>query len=100
MNLTKPTHLKIILRKLGGRKVKLGDVGITVVKANPPTTAPPSNIIGAGKQTGMKMASSLSRCNNGLSYGETLRTTMKKEKGADKIPEFETPRLDMMERKL
>lgn len=46
MNLTKPTHLKIILRKLGGRRFKLGDVGITVCKSNPPTTAPPSQIIG------------------------------------------------------
>jgi hypothetical protein len=48
----------------------------------------------------MKMASTLRHANGGLSYADTLRTTTKKEKGADKIPEFETPRLLTMERKL
>ena len=103
MNLTKPTHLKIILRKLGGRKFKLGDVGITVTKANPPTTAPPSQIIGQGDNNKRLKTPSTLRgrgVNNGLSYAETLRTTTKKEKGADKIPDFEVPRLEIMERKL
>lgn len=35
-----------------------------------------------------------------MSYADTLKTTTKKEKGADKIPEFETPQLNQMERKL
>jgi len=101
MNLTKPTHLKIILRKKGGKKFRIGNVGITVTKAHPPTTAPPSEIVGRGKkEKGMKLASSMAIQNGGMSYVDTLKTTTKKEKGADKIPEFETPQLNMMERKL
>jgi calpain len=101
MNLTKPTHLKIILRKKGGKKFRIGNVGITVTKAHPPTTAPPSEIVGRGKkEKGMKLASSLAIQNAGMSYADTLKTTTKKEKGADKIPEFETPMLNQMERKL
>jgi len=38
--------------------------------------------------------------NNGVSYADTLRMTTKKEKGADKIPDFEVPRIETMERKL
>lgn len=38
---------------------------------------------------------------NGLSYAQTLRSTNRKEKGGDNIPEFEPPRLaDQLERKL
>jgi len=38
---------------------------------------------------------------NGTSYAATLRSTVKKEKGGDNIPEFEPPRLaDQLERKL
>lgn len=48
----------------------------------------------------MKTASSLRACNGGISYADTLRTTTKKEKGADKIPDFEDPKLMTMERKL
>lgn len=39
LNITKPTHLKIILKKKGGRRIKL-PIGLTVTKANSPTTPP------------------------------------------------------------
>jgi hypothetical protein len=42
----------------------------------------------------MKTASSLKSANGGYSYADTLRTTTKKEKGADKIPDFEVPRIE------
>jgi hypothetical protein len=101
MNLTKPTHLKIILRKKGAKRNRLGKVGLTITKAHAPTTAPPSEMVGKGKkERGMKLASSLAYQNGGVTYADTLHTTSKKEKGTDKIPEFETPRITTMERKL
>ena len=48
----------------------------------------------------MTLPSSLPNA-NGTSYAATLRSTVKKEKGGDNIPEFEPPRLaDSLERKL
>ena len=40
LNITKPSHLKIILRKKGGRRIKGNPIGITVTKAHPPTEPP------------------------------------------------------------
>jgi hypothetical protein len=108
MNLTKPTHLKIILRKLGGKKFKLGNVGVTVTKCHPPTKAPPSKMIGQGKRGEItnKLTSSIASINkSGISYAQSLRemSHMSKEKGNEKLPEFEPPELPlaaMMERKL
>jgi hypothetical protein len=58
-------------------------------------------MVGKGKkERGMKLASSLAYQNGGITYADTLHTTSKKEKGTDKIPEFETPRITTMERKL
>ena len=37
LNLRKPSHLKIILRKKKGRRVAGNHIGLTVTKANPPT---------------------------------------------------------------
>ena len=77
MNLSRPTHLKIILRKLGGKKFKPGNVGIIVTKAHPPTTAPPSNMIGQGKKGEMtnKLTSSVASINpGGMSYAQSLRS--------------------------
>lgn len=36
LNITKPTHLKIILKKKGGKRVKV-PIGVTVTKALSPT---------------------------------------------------------------
>ena len=44
MNITKPTHLKIILKKRGGKRMKV-PLGIVVTKANSPTTPPATQII-------------------------------------------------------
>ena len=38
---------------------------------------------------------------NGMTYAQTLKSTVKKEKGGENIPEFEPPSLDnQLERKL
>lgn len=91
MNITKPTHLKIILRKKGGRRQRGVPLGFTVTKANGPTVPPESTIKGKGKK-GLTQPSSL--VTNGKTYAETLNTmNFKKEKGSDNIPEFELPSL-------
>ena len=59
LNITKPTHLKIILKKKGGKRVKI-PIGLTVAKALPPTNPPAAKIIKPGKEKGKKtMASSI-----------------------------------------
>jgi hypothetical protein len=62
LNITKPTHLKIILKKKGGKRVKV-PIGITVTKALPPTAPPAAKIIKPGKDTGgaRTMASSIGK---------------------------------------
>jgi hypothetical protein len=97
LNITRPTHLKIILKKKGGKRIKGVPVGIVVTKANSPTTPPATQIItGKGSQA-TKMLSSMAK--NGLSYADQLRTNFKRERG-DKIPDFEPPRLVNLQRKL
>lgn len=96
LNITKPTHLKLILKKKGGRRVKGVPIGLTVVKAFPPTNPPASKIIKPGKDKGGgKMASSIGKTSD---YAQTLKKS-KNEKG-ENIPEFEPPKLVNLERKL
>lgn len=91
INLTKPTHLKIILRKKNARRTRGFTVGFVITKANSPTTPPESTIIGKGKK-GVTVPTSMTV--NGISYAATLKTmNFKKEKGSDTIPEFELPKL-------
>jgi len=100
LNITKPSHLKIILRKKKGRRMNGNPIGLTVTKANPPTQPPAAEIIGKGKDRG-KVTLPSTLPGQGMSYAQTLRTTNKKQKGGDNIPEFEPPRLaDQLERKL
>lgn len=100
LNITKPTHLKIILRKKKGRRVAGNPIGLTVTKANPPTQPPAATIIGKGKDRG-KVTLPTTLPSAGISYAATLKKTTKKERGGDNIPEFEPPRLaDQLERKL
>ena len=95
--MTKPTHLKIILKKKGGKKLKGISIGLTVTKAFSPITPPPTQIItGKANQTS-KMLSSTPK--GGLTYAESLRSSIKQERG-ENIPEFEPPRLMNLERKL
>lgn len=98
LNIRKPTHLKIILRKKGGKRHQRGHpLGITVTKAHGPTVPPAAQIIGKGKE---KKQAYPTEAN---AYAEYLRTmsSTKKEKGNDKIPDFEPPCLDeTLERKL
>jgi hypothetical protein len=64
LNITKPTHLKIILKKKGGRKFRGVPIGLTVTKAFPPTNPPAAKIIKPGKdkgQGGRMMASSIGK---------------------------------------
>lgn len=98
MNITKPTHIKIILRKIKPKKLKV-PIGFVVTKANAPTIPPESTLVGKGKtlsigQTSLPL--------NNRTYAERLNEMeFKKEKGSDNIPEFELPRLsDKLERKL
>lgn len=101
LNVVKPTHLKIILRKKLPKKSTKFMCGVTITKAYPPTQPPPSNIIGKGKDKGaLTVPSSLIA--NGISYAQTLRELAQKTKvGEDKIPEFEPPNLrGPLERKL
>jgi hypothetical protein len=99
LNITKPTHLKIILRKKGGRRIKGVPIGLTMTKAHPPTMPPAATIIGKGKDRGkVTLPSTLPGRGN---YAATLKQTIKKEQGSDNIPDFEPPALDdRLERKL
>jgi hypothetical protein len=45
LNITRPTHLKIILKKKGGKKFRGVPIGIVVTKAFSPTTPPATQII-------------------------------------------------------
>ena len=85
LNITKPTHLKIILRKKGGRRVKGIPIGLTITKAHPPTAPPAAKIVKPGKESPTKTKT-----------GTMLRT----QKQADKFPEFIPPTLENLERKL
>jgi signal recognition particle receptor subunit beta len=69
LNINKPTHLKIILKKIG-RRFKNIPIGIVVTKAHSPTTPPATKIITASKG-GNKMLSSIPI--NGQTYAENLR---------------------------
>jgi hypothetical protein len=96
LNITKPTHLKLILKKKGGRRVKGVPIGITVTKAFPPTNPPAAKIIKPGKdKLGGKMASSIGKT---ADYAQTLKRS-NIDKG-ENIPEFEPPKLVNLERKL
>ena len=46
--------MKIILKKKGGKRVKV-PIGLTVTKAFPPTNPPAAKIIKPGKEKGGKM---------------------------------------------
>ena len=48
LNITRPTHLKIILKKKGGKRLKGVAIGLTVTKAFSPTTPPATQIIIGG----------------------------------------------------
>lgn len=97
LNITRPTHLKIILKKKAGRRVKGMPIGVVVTKAFSPTTPPATQIITGKAGGGVKMISSIPQ--NGQTYAETLRHNVKQEKG-ENIPEFEPPTLQNLERKL
>jgi len=96
LNITKPTHLKIILKKKVGKRIRGVPIGLVVTKAFSPTTPPATQIV-TGKSNTNKMISSMPM--NGMTYAETLRANVKQEKG-ENIPEFIPPRLQGMERKL
>lgn len=70
LNITRPTHLKIILKKKGGKKYRGVPIGIVVTKAHSPTTPPATQIITGKAGGGNKMISSIPV--NGMTYAQTL----------------------------
>lgn len=87
----------MILKKKGGRRLKGVSIGLVVTKAFSPTTPPATKIITGKAGGGQKMISSIPM--NGMTYAETLRSSVKEVKG-ENIPEFEPPVLMGLERKL
>jgi len=83
LNITRPTHLKIILKKKGGRRIKY-PIGLIVTKAFSPTTPPATQIITGKGNKGNKMLSSMPK--NGLTYAETLRQNVGNNGENEKIP--------------
>ena len=106
LNLTKPTHLKIILRKKGGKKIKGINIGLCVTKALPPTAAPASKIKKDGaeiSQTKHGMQTSSSK--GGKMMKKTFKTTSvvtRRNYKEDNFPEIVPPDLNEteLERKL
>jgi hypothetical protein len=99
LNITKPTHLKLILRKKRNIRLKGISIGLSVVKAFGPTLPPAAKIIKPGKDQGGKMmASSIGKTST---YAMTLKNMNNKNRD-DKIPEFEQTKLEnlSLERKL
>lgn len=99
LNITKPTHLKLILRKKRNLRLKNITIGLSVVKAFGPTLPPAAKIIKPGKDQGGKMmASSIGKTST---YALTLKNMNNKNRD-DKIPEFEQTKLENLdlERKL
>ena len=98
LNITRPTHLKIILKKKGGKKYRGAPIGIVVTKAHSPTTPPATQIITGKAGGGNKMISSIPV--NGVTYAQTLSQNLIKHEKGENIPEFEPPKLLNLERKL
>ena len=99
LNITKPTHLKIILKRKG-KRIKGVTPGLVVTKGYSPTTQPPTEIISGKAQGGnAKLLSSIPM--NGMTYAESLRHQVKQERG-EKIPDFNPPVLHqgILQRKL
>jgi len=86
LNLTKPTHLKIILRKKGGKRVRNMPIGLTITKAFPPTKPPATTI---------KPAQGKAMVDKTTTRRGMTTTSMKQTKAqvGDKIPELEPPKL-------
>jgi len=67
LNITKPTHLKITLKKRVAKRTKNKFCGITLTKAYAPTMPPATNEVGKNNQQGtVKIPSSLPL--NGMTY--------------------------------
>jgi hypothetical protein len=107
LNLKKPTHLKIILRKKK-KKIKGVNVGLCVTKAFPPTSKPASKIKKDGVEisTGKGVATKRSNPNGTKMGNDTkkgFRTTTvvaKRNYKEDNFPEIVPPVLENLERKL
>lgn len=106
LNLKKPTHLKIILRKKGGKKLKGIPIGLCVTKAHPPTAPPAAKI----KKDGVEMNPSKTGAHGNLANSKLTRgartgfkTTSiaaRRNFKEDNFPEIVPPELENLERKL
>lgn len=73
LNLKKPTHLKIILRKKGGKKIKGINIGVCVTKALPPTAAPASKIKKDGADISQTKHMNASGSKTGATFKKKVR---------------------------
>jgi hypothetical protein len=107
LNLKKPTHLKIILRKKGGKKIKGVQIGLCVTKAFPPTAKPASKIkkdgveLSPAKGAMTRMHGGATRMNKATNKGfKTTSVAVKRNNKEDNFPEIVPPELENLERKL
>lgn len=107
LNLKKPTHLKIILRKKGGKKIKGINIGLCVTKALPPTAAPASKIKKDGADISQTRHGAMNTVGSktGKSFKRAFKTTSgiaKRNLKEDNFPEIVPPDLSetQLERKL
>ena len=76
------------MKKKGGKRLKGVSIGLIITKAHSPTTPPATQIVTGKGGQGQKMLSSIPM--NGMTYAESLRTSVKQERG-ENIPEFLPP---------
>jgi len=106
LNLKKPTHLKIILRKKGGKKIKGVNIGICVTKAFPPTAKPASKIKKDGVELSPAKGGATRLKGTGTRIGKTnnrgfkTTTVARRNFKEDNFPEIVPPELENLERKL
>jgi hypothetical protein len=106
LNLKKPTHLKIILRKKGGKKIKGVNIGLCVTKAFPPTTKPASKIKKDGVELspakgGATRLKASTRMTKSTKKGfKTTTVVARRNYKEDNFPEIVPPELENLERKL
>lgn len=103
LNLKKPTHLKVILRKKGGKKIKGVTVGLCVTKAFPPTTRPAAKIKKDGQEIKSTKGAATTMTKAGKSSKKGFKAaaiTYKSNIKEDNFPEIVPPELGKLERKL
>ncbi len=109
LNITVPTHIKIILRRKKGVKKPKSPLGICVTKANSPIEPPAAQMLKVGKD-GKLPGAAQTVGPNGEQFEDTMKgakddkilgqTMLKRSKNEVEQHHFIPPKLDHMERKL